>query len=127
MSFKNALVVDDDNKFRALLRRILEKKLHMIVSEAENGLKGLEAFKKTAFHLIFLDIAMPIMNGIELLEKIREENKTVPIIVMTCMCDKDSVEKILQLGVSDYLLKTEFVTNLATRIEEIVAKSIGVN
>lgn len=123
MNFKTALVVDDDNRFRTLLKRLLEKKFHLIVHEADNGLKGLEEFKKEVAHIIFLDISMPYMNGIELLEKIREVNKDVPVIVMTCMCDKDSVNRILQLGVTDYLLKTEFVTHLSDRIESIIYKA----
>ena len=123
MNFKTALVVDDDNKFRALLKRLLEKKFHMIVFEADNGLKGLEVFQRETANIIFLDISMPYMDGIELLEKIRNENKDVPVIMLTCMCDKDSVSKILKLGVTDYLLKTEFVTHLSDRIESIVYKA----
>ena len=125
MIFKNALIVEDDNKFRALLKRLLEKKFHLIVFEADNGLKGLEMYQRELPHIIFLDVMMPFMNGIELLEKIREENKAVPVVVMTCMSDKDNVQKILHLGVADYLLKTEFVTHLSDRIEGIIQKAVN--
>ena len=128
MLLKKTLLVEDDNRFRALLKRLLEKKFHMIVFEADNGIKGFELFKREVANLdiIFLDIAMPFMNGIELLEKIREEDKHIPVIVMTCMCDKDSVQRMIELGVTEYILKTEFVTHLSDRIESILSSAIRV-
>lgn len=128
MLLKKTLLVEDDNRFRALLKRLLEKKFHMIVFEADNGIKGFELFKREVSNLdiIFLDIAMPFMNGIELLEKIREEDKHIPVIVMTCMCDKDSVQRMIELGVTEYILKTEFVTHLSDRIESILSSAIRV-
>ena len=128
MLLKKALIVEDDNKFRALLKRLLEKKFHMIVFEADNGMKGFEVFKREASNLdiVFLDIAMPFMNGIELLEKIRVEDKNVPVIVMTCMCDKESVQRMIELGVTEYVLKTEFVTHLSDRIEGILSTAVRI-
>ena len=128
MLLKKALIVEDDNRFRALLKRLLEKKFHMIVFEADNGIKGFELFKRESSNLdiLFLDIAMPFMNGIELLEKIREEDKNIPVIIMTCMCDKDSVQRMIELGVTEYILKTEFVTHLSDRIESILSTAIRV-
>ena len=128
MLLKKTLLVEDDNRFRALLKRLLEKKFHMIVFEADNGIKGFELFKREISNLdiIFLDIAMPFMNGIELLEKIREEDKNIPVIVMTCMCDKDSVQRMIELGVTEYILKTEFVTHLSDRIETILSTAVRV-
>ncbi len=126
MLLKKALIVEDDSRFRALLKRLLEKKFHMIVFEADNGMKGLEVFKREAANLniLFIDIAMPFMNGIELLEKIRNDDKTIPVIVMTCMCDKESVQRMIELGVTEYILKTEFVTHLSDRIETILASAL---
>ena len=128
MLLKKTLIVEDDNRFRALLKRLLEKKFHMIVFEADNGIKGFELFKREASNLdiVFLDIAMPFMNGIELLEKIRGLDKNVPVIVMTCMCDKESVQRMIELGVTEYILKTEFVTHLSDRIEAILSTSLKV-
>jgi len=126
MLLKKALIVEDDNRFRALLRRLLEKKFHMIVFEADNGMKGFEVYKRESSNLnvVFLDIAMPFMNGIELLEKIRGEDKNIPVIVMTCMCDKESVQRMIELGVTEYILKTEFVTHLSDRLEGILSTAI---
>jgi DNA-binding NarL/FixJ family response regulator len=126
MVLNRALIVEDDNKFRALLKRMLEKKFHMIVLEADNGLKGLEVYKREFPNLdvIFLDISMPFMNGIELLDRIRKEDKDTPVIVMTCMGDKESVQSMISLGVTEYILKTEFITHLSDRIETILHKAL---
>jgi len=126
MVLNRALIVEDDNKFRALLKRMLEKKFHMIVLEADNGLRGLEVYKREFpnIDVIFLDISMPFMNGIELLDKIRKEDKNTPVIVMTCMGDKESVQSMISLGVTEYILKTEFITHLSDRIETILHKAL---
>jgi YesN/AraC family two-component response regulator len=62
---------------------MLEKKFHMIVLEADNGLRGLEVYKREFpnIDVIFLDISMPFMNGIELLDKIRKEDKNTPLLL----------------------------------------------
>jgi DNA-binding NarL/FixJ family response regulator len=126
MVLKKALIVEDDNKFRVLLKRMLEKKFHMIVLEADNGLRGLEVYKREFPNLdiIFLDISMPFMNGIELLDRIRKEDKKTPVIVMTCMGDKESVQSMISLGVTEYILKTEFITHLSDRIDAILQKAL---
>ncbi len=126
MVLNRTLIVEDDNKFRALLKRMLEKKFHMIVLEADNGLRGLEVYKREFpnIDVIFLDISMPFMNGIELLDKIRKEDKNTPVIVMTCMGDKESVQSMISLGVTEYILKTEFITHLSDRIETILHKAL---
>lgn len=117
------LIVEDDSRFRALLKRLLEKKFHLIVYEAENGIKGLDLYKREAPKVIFLDISMPLMNGIEFLEKLRAFDKEVPVIIMTCLSEKEYVQKMLELGISDYLLKTDFVIHLSDRIGEILRKT----
>jgi DNA-binding response OmpR family regulator len=125
---KRALIIEDDYKFRALLKRMLEKKFHLIVLEADNGLRGLEVYKRETPNLdiIFLDIAMPYLNGVELLEKIRQSDKTTPVIVMTCLSDKENVQSMIQLGITEYILKTDFVTQLSNRIETILSRALKI-
>ena len=60
MLLKKALIVEDDNRFRALLKRLLEKKFHMIVFEADNGIKGFELFKRETSNL---DILSQLFSG----------------------------------------------------------------
>jgi len=126
MELSRALIVEDDPKFRVLLRRVLEKKFHMIVLEAYNGIHGLEVYQreKSNLDIIFLDIAMPFMNGIEFLQNIRMDDKATPVIVMTCMSDKESVQSMIGLGINEYILKSDIIINLTPRIELILHKTI---
>jgi len=121
---RKVLIVDDDNKFRVLLRRLLEKKFHMQVFEAENGLVGIEIYKREFPDLIFLDIYMPYMNGIEYLVKLRQEHEDIitPVVVLTSLINKEAVEKMVRLGISDYVVKADFVMGLADRIYDIFSK-----
>jgi DNA-binding NarL/FixJ family response regulator len=120
---RRALIIEDDNKFRILLRRLLEKKFHIEVFEAEDGLEGLESFKQTSPRLIFLDVSMPNMDGVECLTKIREIDATTPVVVLTCMSNKSCVQKMVELGISDYIVKTDFVLALSERIYDILEKN----
>jgi len=123
---RNVLLVEDDKKFRLLFRRLLEKRFDMNVIEAEDGIKGIEIYIREQPRMIFVDIEMPNMNGFEFVDKIKEINKEVPIIVLTNHNEKDYVKQILEKGVCDYVLKTEFVIYLGERISNIIKRNKGI-
>lgn len=80
---KRLLVVEDSEEFRALLRMTLEFDGHD-VTLAGNGREGLEAARKGTFDLIFSDIDMPEMNGLEFVRRFRAEfGATTPIIMLS--------------------------------------------
>jgi DNA-binding NarL/FixJ family response regulator len=119
---KRVLLIDDDKSFRTLLKRLLERKFDSKVFEANDGAGGLISLEKDKPHIVFLDIDMPNMNGLQFLEKIQNRTRPVAIVVMTNRDEKEYVEKIIQMGVDDYLLKTKFVTQLYERIEILLKK-----
>jgi len=121
---RKVLIVDDDSRFRILLRRLLEKKFRMQVFEAGNGIEGIELYLREAPQLIILDISMPYMNGAEYLVKIRQEHEdlTTAVIVLTNFSNKDAIEKIIKLGITDYVVKADYVLGLAERINDILIK-----
>ncbi|MEG8947718.1 response regulator transcription factor [Rosettibacter firmus] len=116
------LLIDDDSKFRTLFKRLIERKFLIKVTEAEDGNAGLELLYKTSPGLIFLDIDMPGLNGLEFLQKIRETGSNVPIVVITSHNEKEFVEKIIQYNISGYLLKTAYTSQLADHLEKIFQK-----
>jgi DNA-binding NarL/FixJ family response regulator len=120
---RKVLIIEDDYKFRVLLRRLLEKKFHLEVVEAGDGAEGLELYKVESPRMIFLDISMPNMNGLECLAKIREIDQTTAVVVMTCMNNRECVKAMLDMGVSDYVVKTDFVISLSDRIYDIIEKN----
>lgn len=120
---RKVLLVEDDKKFRLLFRRLLEKRFDLNVIEAEDGVRGLELYQNEKPQMIFVDIEMPNMNGDEFIDKIRNVDSEIPIIVLTNHNEKDFVKSILDKGVCDYVLKTEFVIYLGERVSDIIKRN----
>ncbi len=119
---KRALVVEDNDTFRLKLKRLLERYYDFCVFEATNGEDGLLIFNSEKPHIVFLNLSMPKMDGFHFLEKINPFSTSVPIVVLTDENDKENVQKILNYGVEDYILKTKFVTMLKERLEKTIKK-----
>ena len=115
------LVVDDDPDVRLFSVTVLEEHGYTPL-EATNGEEGLEMIKEHKPDLIILDITMPVMNGAEMLAKMKEEPelKNIPVIMLTAEAGKDNVMKIVQLGVKDYMVKPFKGEQLIERVTNIM-------
>ena len=118
----NVLVVDDYEDARKLTCSVLRQfssgpALHPI--EAENGLKALTILEKESIDLIVADWIMPGMNGLEMLKKIRQREKTknVPVIMLTGMANEEDVVKAIQAGVTSYIVKPFTIQALEEKIK----------
>ena len=103
------LVVDDDPTCRELLRQILPRSGHAVVT-AMNGKDALSAIEEHPPQLILLDLAMPQMDGLTFLRHLREmpQYRDTPVILCTALANRDAVRAAASLGVRDYLLKSEY-------------------
>jgi DNA-binding response OmpR family regulator len=90
--------------------------------EAENGVEGLALAAKERPGLIVLDITMPVMNGIEMLDKLKRESelKTIPVIMLTAESGKDNVMQIVKMGVKDYMVKPFKGEDLIGRVQKFM-------
>jgi two-component system chemotaxis response regulator CheY len=120
----NVLIVDDEPLTRVLLRRILARELGCTVSEAKDGLEALSAAQSQPPDLIISDLNMPLMDGIELLEALRQfpPLAAVPVVIMTAARETGPVHRAIELGVLDYLLKPLQNDRVAGRLLGIVHK-----
>jgi DNA-binding response OmpR family regulator len=105
----HVLLVEDD----VFLSGIYQKKFEMEgykVSLADNGEKALLEVKKKKPDIVMLDILLPKLDGFAVLSKLKAdpEVKDIPVILLTNLGQKDDVEKGLQMGASDYLIKAHF-------------------
>lgn len=98
------LTIDDEAVIRTSFKNYLEDYQYTVL-EAENGQKGVEIYQNQKVDLILVDLRMPVMDGLEVLSAIREQNKDLPIIVISGTGDITDVVDALRLGASDYLLK----------------------
>ncbi len=98
------LYVEDEPRAREAVREIL-KRVVRTVYVAENGKDGLDAFKQYNPDIVVTDIRMPVMSGLEMARKIREENKSKQIIVTTAHGDTDYFLAAIDIAVDQYILK----------------------
>lgn len=112
------LVIDDDMAQRLILRSSLESYGYE-VEEAENGSEGLQKlFQDPDIRLLLTDLAMPVMDGYEVIANVRKkELRYTYIIVLTSMDDRDSLLRALSIGADDYLTKPVFPDELRLRLE----------
>ncbi len=111
------LVVDDNKVNRLLLIRALELQGHRCVG-AENGRVALEMLEREAFDLVLLDIAMPEMDGFQVLERLLANSRLrdLPVIVTSAVEGLESVVRCIELGAEDYLAKPVNPVLLKARI-----------
>ncbi|OFV70787.1 response regulator transcription factor [Acetobacterium wieringae] len=115
------LVADDENDIRNLLKISLEENGYTVVT-AENGKQAMEMIENRPIDLAILDVMMPILDGFNLLRKIRETS-TIPVIFLTARTDE--MDKILGLGLGadDYLAKPFSIAELLARVSAQLRRS----
>ena len=111
------LLVDDDRQNSEFLRKFLEVEGYK-VTYAENGRIGWEAFTTTKPDLVLLDVNMPEMNGFELAQLIREQNRDVLIFFLTDRTEKADRLKGFDLKGNDYIPKPFYPEELIAKIKE---------
>ena len=119
------LVIDDNAHMRRMLRTLLYGFGVREVQEAEDGAAGLEAFNQHSPDVIITDWSMPIFDGIELTQMIRQPganpNPYVPIIMVTGHSDKQRVVSARDAGVTEFLAKPISAKSLYERLVNVVA------
>lgn len=103
---KSCLVVDDSRVVRKVARRIVED-LGFSCEEAEDGQKAYEACTRTMPEAILLDWNMPVMSGIEFLEKLRQMSGGDKPMVIFCTTENDMahIQRAMQAGANEYIMK----------------------
>jgi len=125
MEKKKILIVEDDN-FVAEVYSTKLAEMGYEVAVAQNGEEGLADLKNDKIDLILLDIIMPVMGGIEMLEvmKKNEQWKEIPVILLTNVGEKESIQKVREMGVKNYLIKSHFTpAEVIEKIEAVFKES----
>lgn len=112
------LIVDDDAFLSGIYATKLELEGFEVVS-ARDGEDGLKAAAKELPDLILLDVLMPKLDGFEVLKRLKSDDavKAIPVIMLTNLGQKEDIEKGMQEGAADYLIKAHFVP--AEAVEKI--------
>ena len=113
------LVVDDEEGIRDVTEGFFQKKGYEVYT-AENGAQALEIINRINISCIFTDINMPVMDGLELAEKIRQIENTLPVVVMTGYPSLENSIQTLKNGVVDYLIKPVNLEQMELTLKRIL-------
>ena len=118
----NVLIADDEPMTRSLLRRVLTRECGCTVSEVADGLAALSSCGSAAPDLIVTDLRMPVMDGIGLIEALRQVPAlaAIPVVMMTAAREQGPVHRAIELGVTDYLLKPLQADRVADRLKAVI-------
>lgn len=117
----NILFIEDEKEFAKSLKKLLELN-HYLVDLAYDGEKGLKLVKKKDYDLIILDIMLPRVDGFKVANKIRQEQISTPIIMLTARDGVDDRVKGLDSGADDYMVKPFAFEELLARIRSLTRR-----
>lgn len=116
------LVIDDERSIRNTLKDILEFEKH-VVTLAENGKQGLDVAQNSVFDLIFSDIKMPEMDGIELLDQLKEKGIDVPIIMISGHGNIETAVECIKKGAFDFIEKPIDLNRLLVTVRNALERN----
>jgi len=99
------LVVDDSAIARKFLIKSLPADLELHVKECSDGLQGVSAYIEINPDIVFLDLTMPVMDGITALKKIRDFDKDAVVFILSADIQKTTQEKVMSMGAMQFLKK----------------------
>ncbi len=116
------LLVEDDPSLRMVICETLTIE-GFTVRTAHNGIAGLESFSAENPDVVVADIMMPRLDGLEMVDRIRQRNRTVPILFLTAKSSVDSVVEGFKAGADDYLRKPFSMKELIVRIRALYTRA----
>jgi|TARA_B100001093_G_scaffold69440_1_gene59941 DNA-binding NtrC family response regulator len=118
------LIIEDEEPIRRVLVRILnEEDSNFEIYQASDGKKGLDLIKKESFDLVLCDIKMPKVDGIELLQRTRKTNSTLPFIMLTGHGNIETAVESMKLGAYDFISKPPDLNRLINSVRHALEKN----
>ena len=116
------LVVDDEQVIRDLLTQLLQVKGHEVVLGA-SGLEGVVKAQTNVFDLIFMDIMMPDMDGVEALKRIRQHSANVIVVMMTGFAVEEKIREAMAVGAFDFLYKPFNIVEVMVLLDKLAKRA----
>lgn len=120
----HVLVCDDDASTRFAAKRLLEEHFGCVVHEAPGGAEALTLLAQHRYTFLLLDVDMPGLSGHDTLEEIRasELTKNLPVVVLSNERREHAIIKLMQLGISDYILKPIRPNTFTAKLEAVIER-----
>ena len=122
---RSVLLVEDDPSVSATLARVLGEESYRVVQVA-SGEEALEQVEARPFSIMILDVGLPGMDGFQVLERIRDRDMGLPILMLTAEDSEEAIVQGLRGGAEDYVVKPFSVPELLARIEAVLRRSQGI-
>jgi DNA-binding response OmpR family regulator len=116
------LLIEDNRGYAATLRANLEREGYQ-VSVAATGLAGLEAARSEAPDLVILDLMLPGMNGFSVLQRLRDEGRETPLLIMTALGAEEEKLRGFGLGADDYIVKPCGLLEILARVRALLKRA----
>ena len=116
------LIVDDEDHLRRSLSLILQKENYRVTA-VSNAEEALECVRSQEYDLMFLDLNLPGMSGIDLLVEVAKRVPHLPVLILTAHAALESAIQAIRLGARDYLIKPVEPVMILTRVRELLAES----
>lgn len=114
------VIVDDNDLMRTLLRGILRSQDCEVVGEARNGVLALELVEKLRPEIVFLDVLMPEMGGLEVLQSIKAKYPETQVVMITGSPSRDNVKESIEGGASGFIVKPFNTTKVLEALRNAV-------
>ena len=115
------LLIDDHALVRKGLEELLQSRGIEVVASAGTGAEGIEKAKELNPDIILLDIKMPVMNGLDTLEKMRSMDINIPVLMLSMSRDEEDLARALRAGAQGYLLKDMDPDDLMPAMQDAIA------
>jgi two-component system chemotaxis response regulator CheY len=125
LNLNKVLVVDDSKLIHQMYRLVLMRYKNCTLMDAMNGLEALDILsRENGIDLILLDINMPVMNGVQFMEKLKKDNlyRNIPIIVISTEGKEEDTIRAMRLGAWGYIVKPFKSEALHDLLEKVIAK-----
>src|SRR5215218_1750176 len=116
------LLVEDNRDYAATLSANLEREGYE-VTVAATGLDGLELAKTSSPDLIILDLMLPAMNGFTVLQRLRDEGREIPVLIMTALSTEEEKLRGFGLGADDYVVKPCGLLEILARVRALLKRA----
>jgi DNA-binding response OmpR family regulator len=116
---KRLLTVDDSRAVRSMVSKAV-REAGFEVDEAEDGEQGLARLEEATYDLILLDVTMPVLDGPGMLDKMRARGDKTPVLMLTSESKRSIVSNVMQMGISDYILKPFKPEELAAKVAKLL-------
>lgn len=120
MNLKEILIVDDQPGIRLLLNEVFKKEgFHTHL--AANGFDALKIAETTTLDCALLDMKIPGMDGLEILERLKAIQPTIPVVMMTAYVEQHMIDSATELGVAKYFTKPFNIFEMRDEVKKILA------